>query len=102
MTTPESRWAALTAERDALAAELAEIIESRDAWKGLASNNQALEVRIRELEEALKGIAKLGGLTLLGGDGMEPDRAYQHGAHAAFEQAAGMASDALETGDDGG
>lgn len=91
---PREWWLHAVEGRDALAAQLAECNGVMIA--GNSAMEQALD-RIRELEAALQGIAKLAGLTLLGGDGMESDRAYQHGAHAAFGQAAEMASAALET-----
>lgn len=47
-------------------------------------------------KEALEVIVKLGALTLLGGSGMDSERAYQLGAHNAFGQAAEMARSALQ------
>lgn len=91
----------------AIASELAEVQAKYDEfWR--TSNETAgqrdhhwqradtAEARNAALEAALQGIAKLGGLTLLGGSGMDSERAYQHGAHNAFGQAAGMAASALQ------
>ncbi|HXI40040.1 MAG TPA: hypothetical protein VNH83_08680 [Bryobacteraceae bacterium] len=79
---------------DALAAELA---QSKDLAEAQAASAEKGWNRVRELEAALEGISKLKGLTLLGGNGMESDRAYQLGANCAFNQAAEMAATALET-----
>ena len=50
---------------------------------------------IEKLREALKGISKLGNLTLLGGSAMDSERAHEAGAHEAFSQAADIARSAL-------
>ena len=47
------------------------------------------------LRAALKGISKLGNLTLLGGSAMDSERAHEAGAHEAFSQAADIARSAL-------
>jgi hypothetical protein len=50
---------------------------------------------IVRLREALHLIAGLTGLTLLGGNDLEPGRAHELGANKAFEQAASIAKQAL-------
>lgn len=46
---------------------------------------------IERLCAALSAISSMGKLTLLGGEGLDPERAYQQGANAAFSQAAEIA-----------
>jgi hypothetical protein len=69
--------------------------ENRRMTKMLAKEHEWCDQRIADLEAALKGIAELSTLTLLGGRGMESDRAYEAGANSAFGQAAEMARSAL-------
>ena len=52
---------------------------------------------IKRLKTALQLIAGMGGMTLLGGGDLEPNRAHELGAHKAFNQAAEIARSALET-----
>lgn len=56
--------------------------------------------RIKDLEDALRLIAGMGGMTLIGGGDMEPRRAHELGANKAFNQAAEIAASALQNAPD--
>ena len=65
------------------------------AFNGLTEQVKALSAERDRLRAALKGISKLGNLTLLGGSAMDSERAHEAGAHEAFSQAADIARSAL-------
>ena len=71
-------------------------VEAKDVeWKLQEEmKDKAIAERDR-LRAALKGISKLGNLTLLGGSAMDSERAHEAGAHEAFSQAADIARSAL-------
>jgi hypothetical protein len=67
----------------------------KDKPSPVASEEVVNAADYQRLEAALESIAAMGGMTLLGGRDLDPERAYQHGANSAFGQAAEMARSAL-------
>jgi hypothetical protein len=68
-------------------------------WYSFSRNRDQANARFiaaaPDMYEALLCISKMAGLTLLGGSGLDPEKAYQLGAHNAFEQATEVANVAL-------
>lgn len=72
-----------------------EVVIEREHYDLICEQVNGLVLQRDRMHAALKGISKLGNLTLLGGSAMDSERAHEAGAHEAFSQAADIARSAL-------